>query len=183
MEMGERLRRLRGCWREWRRAPARAREFQEEVFALRASNHALIKGEWRDRARIDRLERELALEKVAAWATVPGLTPAEIERLGILAGECGAVAQAVSKVLRFGWESQSPYGGRLNRHALEREIGNLRAIVNLMLDVDDVRLSEVQTWQRTKRLGLAKWTLYQSCSMPREEQLRMMQAIADGELR
>lgn len=73
---------------------------------------------------------------------LPGLTPAETERLAMLAETCGEVVQAVGKVLRHGWESQSPYGGRPNRVSLEREIGQVRAIVNLMLDSGDVEARE-----------------------------------------
>lgn len=107
------------------------------------------------------VKRLRAIEKEAGADGPPGLTAAEIERLAILAEECGEVAQAVGKVLRHGWESQSPYGSRPNRVALEREIGNVRAVVNLMLDAGDVRLSELQAWQRRKRDGLEKWTHYQ----------------------
>jgi hypothetical protein len=174
---------LRRWWariEEWRRAPARAKELEERVAALTRTNYLLVKGGLRDKARIGHLENQLVVF-YQDTPDVPGLTPGEIERLAILAEECGEIAQAVGKVLRFGWERRSPYGGRQNRGALEREIGSLRAIVNLMLDVDDLRLTEVQAWQRAKRAGLAKWTLYQDCSMPREEQLAMMAAIAERE--
>jgi hypothetical protein len=39
-----------------------------------------------------------------------GLTPAEAERLALLAEECGEVIQAIGKVLRHGYESRHPYG-------------------------------------------------------------------------
>ena len=127
------------------------------------------------KARVIELERQIVRQ--AALDALPGLTPAEIERLAILAEECGEVVQAVGKVLRHGWESQSPYGGKPNRQALEREIGNVRAVVNLMLDSGDVRLAELQAWQRRKREQVEKWTHHQNCSMPREEQVEMMRAI------
>jgi hypothetical protein len=127
---------------------------------------------------------ELALKRLAAAAEreleaagIPYLAPAEIERLAMLAEECCEVVQAVGKVLRHGWDSQSPYGGKTNRVTLEREIGNVRAIVNMMLDAKDLRLGDIQSWQRGKRAALPKWTHFQDCSMPREEQLAMMRAI------
>lgn len=113
------------------------------------------------------------------FGELPGLAPAEIERLAILAGDCGHVAESIEMVLRFGWESCSPYGGPLNRDALERRIGNLRASVNRMMDEGDIRLDQVQAWQRSKRVSQKKWTLYQADSMPREDQLAMMAAIAE----
>lgn len=154
---------------------------EKQILALRELNSALVKKGLRQEARIGRLEGEL--QKVALWGarreSLPDLTPAEIERLAILAEECGEVVQAVGKVLRFGWESSSPYGsGRPNRSSLEHEIGNVRAIVNLMLDADDLSLSAVQSWQGQKRKRLPKWTLHQADSTPRDEQLAMMRVIA-----
>src|SRR5579872_899269 len=48
---------------------------------------------------------ELAGKPVA----IPRLTPAQIERLALLAEECGEVMQAVSKILRHGYESRNPF--------------------------------------------------------------------------
>jgi NTP pyrophosphatase (non-canonical NTP hydrolase) len=183
---------LWGRVRLWMRAPARCRELEErnheleeQVGGLGRANELLVKVSFRDRRRIEALEKEAAVRNELACCegslSVPGLSPGEVERLAILAEECGEVSQAIGKVLRFGWESTSPYGGRPgrpNRGALEREIGNVRAIVNLMIDAGDLDLAELQSWQRTKRTGLAKWTIYQSISMPREEQLAMLRAIA-----
>lgn len=53
------------------------------------------------------------------------LTPAEAERLALLAEECGEVIQAIGKVLRHGFESTHPDGGPTNREALEREMGDV----------------------------------------------------------
>lgn len=119
-----------------------------------------------------------ATERELEAAELPKLTAAEVERLAMLAEACGDVAKAIGKVLRHGWESQSPYGSKTNRVALEREIGDLRAVVGMMLDVRDLRLGDVRHWQRRKRENAAKWTHHQADSMPRVEQLAMMEAIA-----
>lgn len=164
------------CW-WWDLRTRRAR--REATIRELMSRHEATVHEVRRLRQLNRqLEAERERENVCAG--LPGLSPAEIERLAILAEECGEVVQAVGKVLRHGWESQSPYGGKTNRVALEREIGNVRAIVNLMLDSRDVRLGDVQSWQRSKRVALEKWTHYQECSMPREDQLAMMEAIEAG---
>lgn len=131
----------------------------------------------RANVEIAELQLRVAVAEDEFGPAVPGLAPAEIERLAILAEECGEVVQAVGKVLRHGWDSQSPYGGKPNLQALERELGNVRAIVNLMLDAGDVRLAELQAWQRRKREQMEKWTHHQECSMPREAQIRMMRGI------
>jgi NTP pyrophosphatase (non-canonical NTP hydrolase) len=163
----------------------RKRHLEGAAFAELKRQLVMASSDTEQMARtIERLERQRTLQfaRIADLerpvdGDLPGLTQAEIERLAILAEECGEVVQAVGKVLRHGWESQSPYGGKPNRVSLERELGNVRAIVNLMLDSGDVRLGEVQTWQRAKKLGLGKWTHHQADSMPRGEQMAMMYAI------
>ena len=69
-----------------------------------------------------------------------GLTPAEAERLALLAEECGEVIQAVAKVLRHGYESthpDKPEAGT-NRDMLQRELADLRAAESLMIEAGDV---------------------------------------------
>ncbi len=165
-----------GWLRKRQAAKARVAELEASHLVSKATIEKMARELGTVRHELARSESELM--RIEASCALPGLSPGEIERLAILAEECGEVAQAVGKVLRFGWEGQSPYGGRVNRVAVEREIGNLRAIVNLMLDADDLRLKEVQTWQRTKRVGLGKWTQYQACSISREERLALIEEIA-----
>ena len=168
--------------RRRREALGHLEEEQKVTAALRAVNDLLLRDSFRDGARIRKLEAEIARIRQAMCGDVPKLTPSEVERLAFLAEECGELARTIGKVLRFGWESASPYGGRINRELLEREIGSIRAIMNLMLDAGDVRLAEIQTWQKSKKLAIGKWTLYQVCSMDRVEQLQMMAEItADQE--
>jgi hypothetical protein len=170
--------RARAWLRSWVGTRRKWKAAEKQILALRELNSALVKKGLRREARIGRLESELDVLVRAAYGATPGLTPAEVERLAILAEECGEAVRAVGKALRFGWESKSPYSERTNREALEREIGSIRAAVNLMMDADDVRLSDVQGWQRVKRGGLDKWTLHQAESIPREDQLAMLAAIA-----
>lgn len=111
----------------------------------------------RMKARIAELEADL----FAPADAPPGLTAAEIERLAILAEQCGEVAQAIAKVMVHGWKVQSGDFGISYRVGLERKIGAVRAAVNMMLDAGDVRLAELQAWQRNKRERLAKWAKHQ----------------------
>ena len=53
------------------------------------------------------------------------LTPAEAERLALLAEELGEATQAIGKILRHGYESRHPDGGPTNRESLEREMGDV----------------------------------------------------------
>ena len=63
------------------------------------------------------------------------LTPAEAERLAILAEEAAEVAQIAMKVLRHGYESCHPDSpGWTNRMQLSKEVADFNAIVTLMDD-------------------------------------------------
>ncbi len=61
-----------------------------------------------------------------------GLTPAEAERLAMLAEECGEVVQAACKVLRHGYASRHPDGGPDNRDMLHREVGDVLLVVDAL---------------------------------------------------
>ena len=160
-------------WLDAHWAPRRVAVFEQEKhelqgtiedYAIRVENLFTQRqrevGQLRDRLREFTAHMEGGLP--------PHLTPAEIERLAMLMEECGEVIQAAGKILRHGWASQSPYGGKTNRVALERELGDVRAMVNVMIDAGDVRLADVQSWQRRKRERMAMWTHHQADSMPRE---------------
>ena len=64
------------------------------------------------------------------------LTPAQAERLAMLAEECGEVIQAVGKILRHGFESRHPNGGETNKDALLRELGDLSCLSTVVLALD-----------------------------------------------
>lgn len=79
------------------------------------------------------------------------LTPAEAERLAMLAEEAGEIVQMVGKILRHGYSSYHPKdpNQKPNRELLRREIIDLLAVVRLMGengDIDDhiVRLSKIE---------------------------------------
>ena len=62
-----------------------------------------------------------------------GLTPAEAERLAMLAEECAEVIQAAGKILRNGYGSCHPDHPRVtNRALLGREVTDLLAVLYLM---------------------------------------------------
>lgn len=66
------------------------------------------------------------------------LTPAEAERLAVLAEECGEVIQIVGKILRHGYESRNPVRNVYvtNREQLAMELGDLTFSIHDMLDCD-----------------------------------------------
>ncbi len=148
--------------RDWATLPAQLREAEKRLDLQRKLNVNLVNNINARARECEVMAYELALlREDRDPPLMPGLTAAEIERLAMLAEECGEVAQAVGKVLRHGWHSCSPYNPRVNRMSLEREIGDLRAVIELMLDTRDLRLSELQAWQRRKRSAMPKWTHHQ----------------------
>jgi NTP pyrophosphatase (non-canonical NTP hydrolase) len=69
------------------------------------------------------------------------LTPAQAERLALLAEECGEVVQAVAKVLRHGYKSCHPMVNNPefnNRYDLEKELGDVLAAMKLMARAGDI---------------------------------------------
>lgn len=69
-----------------------------------------------------------------------GLTPAEDERLAILAEEAAEVIHVISKIRRHGFESRNPDDPRspTNRQLLEKELGDLDAAYLMCFDAGDV---------------------------------------------
>lgn len=63
-----------------------------------------------------------------------GLTPAQQERLVMLAEECGEVIQAVTKILRHGYDSCNPYSQNCetNREHLLRELYDVAATMGML---------------------------------------------------
>jgi NTP pyrophosphatase (non-canonical NTP hydrolase) len=69
------------------------------------------------------------------------LTPAEAERLAMLAEECGEVVQAVTKILRHGYASYHPDrpDGRDNRQDLFKEVSDVFGVLSLMKYAGDIQ--------------------------------------------
>lgn len=68
------------------------------------------------------------------------LTPAEAERLAWLMEECAEAQQAIGKILRHGYNSKNPFDPNHegNRADLLREIRDINAAVNLMIEKGDL---------------------------------------------
>lgn len=85
-------------------------------------------------------------------APTNGLSPAELERLIMLAEEASEVIQGVAKIVRHGYESTHPAGGPTNREHLRKEALDFAAVYSRMGFEKDVRLHDVleigETWRR-----------------------------------
>ena len=64
---------------------------------------------------------------------INGLSPAQAERLAMLAEECGEVIQVIGKILRHGYASFHPDRPHVfNNELLARELTDLFAVANMI---------------------------------------------------
>jgi NTP pyrophosphatase (non-canonical NTP hydrolase) len=84
------------------------------------------------------------------------LTPAEQERLAMLAEECAEVIQVVGKILRHGYDSYHPDApDQTNRDLLAKELRDVNAVVRVMqhAELGDYYIEDASgtTWERKLR--------------------------------
>ncbi len=89
------------------------------------------------------------------------LTPAEAERLALLAEEMGEAQQAIGKILRHGYESRHPNGGPTNRRTLEIELGDVRHAMIRLCDSGDLSKQAIHDRADTKALTVAQYLHHQ----------------------
>ena len=70
--------------------------------------------------------------------------------------ECAEVTQAISKVFRFGFDSE--YNGVTNSTHLSEEVGDLLCMIELMIRNKLVDANAVEYARRAKMEKLAKWS-------------------------
>lgn len=80
------------------------------------------------------------------------------EILCITQEECAEVSQIVSKIFRFGWESTHPTSKVSNKERLEEEIGDLLAMVDIMVEKCLLSDSNLNTAKYLKREKLKNWS-------------------------
>lgn len=89
------------------------------------------------------------------------LTPAEAERLALLAEECGEVIQIVGKILRHGYNSTHPNGTLTNRSLLEKECGDVRHAMIRLCEADDLAKNNIHNYADTKAKTIKKYLHHQ----------------------
>jgi NTP pyrophosphatase (non-canonical NTP hydrolase) len=99
------------------------------------------------------------------------LTDAQVERLAILAEECGEVIQVVGKVLRHGYNSHNPtlepMKQKPNIALLHKEIGDLLWIICKLDDAADIDFfiprasANINMWLRRKEESAAPYLHHQ----------------------
>lgn len=80
------------------------------------------------------------------------------EVLLITQEECAEVTQAISKVLRFGTEKRWPEDAPTNREKLEEEIGDLLAMIDILIERAYLSDSFVNIARKNKKEKLKKWS-------------------------
>jgi NTP pyrophosphatase (non-canonical NTP hydrolase) len=89
------------------------------------------------------------------------LSPAEIERLALLAEEMGEAIQVIGKILRHGYESCHPNGGPRNRELLEKELGDVRAAMMIMVKANDLCLDAIWAHEENKEKNVQRYLHHQ----------------------
>lgn len=84
------------------------------------------------------------------------------EILLITQEECAEVTQAISKIFRFGMESE--HKGATNRERLEEEVGDLMCMIDLLIDSGMVSESAVMTAKHEKLQKLQIWSNIRSAA-------------------
>ena len=82
----------------------------------------------------------------------------EKEVMDILQEECAEVIQAVSKISRFGIDNLKPGKPKTNREHLEEELGDMLAMIDIMLEKSVISLEHLEIAKRAKIEKLKKWS-------------------------
>jgi NTP pyrophosphatase (non-canonical NTP hydrolase) len=70
--------------------------------------------------------------------------------------ECAEVTQAISKIFRFGFNSE--YNGKTNTQRLEEETGDLLAMIDIMIERTIISDSNVNAARKAKKEKLKVWS-------------------------
>jgi NTP pyrophosphatase (non-canonical NTP hydrolase) len=86
----------------------------------------------------------------------------EREVMNILSEECAEVIQAISKCHRFGLDNYKPGKPKTNREHLEEEIGDLIAMVDILIATQVIDPAAVELAKKAKIEKLKKWSTIQN---------------------
>ena len=80
------------------------------------------------------------------------------EALGILQEECAEVIVEVSKIRRFGFDTQHYKTGVRHNEMLELEIGDVLAMIDILVEKGAVNLDNLNKAKYNKREKLKIWS-------------------------
>ena len=82
----------------------------------------------------------------------------EREVMNILSEECAEVIQAISKCHRFGLDNYKPGKPKTNREHLEEEIGDLLAMIDILVDMQVINTESLEIAKIAKIEKLKQWS-------------------------
>lgn len=82
----------------------------------------------------------------------------EHEIMSILQEESAEIIQAVSKIFRFGYNSKHPDKDQTNREHLAEEIGDILAMIELLIKNEIVDWQAVESAKNKKFKKLQQWS-------------------------
>jgi NTP pyrophosphatase (non-canonical NTP hydrolase) len=80
------------------------------------------------------------------------------EVMDILQEECAEVIVAVSKISRFGIDNYKPGKPKTNREHLEEELGDMLAMIDIMLEFSVVSIDNLEIAKKAKIEKLKQWS-------------------------
>jgi NTP pyrophosphatase (non-canonical NTP hydrolase) len=80
------------------------------------------------------------------------------EVMNILQEECAEVIQAVSKINRFGADNFKPSTPKTNRAHLEEELGDMLAMIDILIEEGVVGHMAIITAKLAKKEKLKQWS-------------------------
>lgn len=86
------------------------------------------------------------------------MDPKTKEILDITQEECAEVVVAVSKISRFGLDNYKPGKPKTNREHLEEEVGDLMAMIDLMVEHNIIDINSVDVARKAKKDKLKQWS-------------------------
>jgi NTP pyrophosphatase (non-canonical NTP hydrolase) len=75
--------------------------------------------------------------------------------------ECAEVTQSISKIFRFGFDSVHPITNKTNQQSLEEEVGDLLAMIDIMVQKCIVSDEKINIARKAKREKLKVWSSIQ----------------------
>lgn len=72
--------------------------------------------------------------------------------------ECAEVTQAISKIFRFGFDSVHPVTNESNIQSLEHEVGDLLAMIDIMVEKCIISDSNINEFRKAKKEKLKIWS-------------------------
>lgn len=86
-----------------------------------------------------------------------------LEKLVILGEECNEVAKIISKIQRFGIDSNAfENGQKTNQTLLEEEIGDLLAMIDQSIDAAGLHRDTIEFHREAKHIKVPKYLKHQS---------------------